>query len=291
MLSATKAVQKRSITSKLEVERKFVPTSFLTKHAADLSKTTNTFAAPTSNTASDLILTSLPRKRITDKYFDVKGEFERRGIWIRWRKEQLTKPDGTDAAPSEGTWEAKVKRGGDYLNSQFREVHGRDAVEELMAEAGVGDSIFDLRYELGFVADRVSWAIKDGSVEGKDGSSMTVVLDTITASLEGPNGDHPKYFTHQVGELELEKTVTTESSESKEHEEICTSEVQRMNKQLATFMSAHPDLFAGKGIPVGKVTAYTKYKEELSARAWKANEPGRIANMSEIKWEREVNGK
>lgn len=301
MSALNKALKKRFLTSLLEVERKFVPTPAL-KALVNDSPQTHPFHLATTPVSSRKILTRLTRKLVTDKYFDRKGQLESHGIWVRWRKEQVTKHDGTDAEPAQGFWEAKVKQGGDFVDSKFIEVQGRDAVENVMDSVGVCDSIFDLKFELGFMADRVSWDVK--SVDGEQSehddhdATMTLIVDTMIASLEGPNGEYPKNFAHQVGELELQKPIVSASHHPNDHPLSCTKHSQlraaegdKMHEQLETFMDAHPEIFTGEGKPVGKLTAYIRHRKEMAERAWKANESGRIANMSEIKWEREINGK
>jgi len=328
MSASTKSLLTRTLTSKLEIERKFVPTPLLLKCALENPRN-ETILLPSSKPNNNLprvVLSRIPRKRVTDKYFDRNGQLESKGIWVRWRREQLTAHDGKDAATANGTdgyWEAKIKQGGNFVNSRFSEVRGREAVEGLMAEAGVGNSVYDLRFELGFMADRFSWAVKefgsgqegDGG-EGDDAAALTLVLDSMLASLEGLDGSHPKYMQHKVGELEFEKTIKTDiattaitdNSESEDmtaitdadspftatknkHTTTCTSESNVMNAHLEAFMSAHPELFAGEGTPKGKLTAYIDQKKELAARDWKANASGRLANLSEVKYKRLFGGK
>lgn len=302
MSTLNKAMSNRFLTSLLEVERKFVPTPAFKALINEPSKSGPLYLSATP-VSSRKLLNRLTRKLVTDKYFDRKGQLESHGIWVRWRKEQTTKHDGTDAEPSQGFWEAKVKQGGDFLDSEFIEVQGRDAVENVMDSVGVCDSIFDLKFELGFMADRVSWDVK--SVEGEQGkhdedddATMTLIIDSMIASLEGPNGEYPKNFAHQVGELELQKPIFAPSHHPNDHPLSCTKHSQlraaegdKMHEQLEVFMDAHPDIFAGEGKPVGKLTAYIRHRKEMAERVSKANESGRIANMSEIKWEREINGK
>ncbi|KAM0719946.1 hypothetical protein Q7P37_004081 [Cladosporium fusiforme] len=300
MSSFNKAITNRLLTSKLEVERKFVPTPALRKLASEPPNGSRLFLPSASNSPRTLI-TRLSRKRVSDKYYDRNGQLEGRGIWVRWRKEQTTKHDGNDAEPSQGVWEAKVQQGGDFVNSKFVELKGRDAIEELMSNAGVCDSIYDIKYQMGFMADRVSWSVQslDGKQSHDDEAAMTIVLDTIIASLEGADGGHPKNFHHEIGELELAKTVTTQLNGTadgdgalvRKHDSARVAEGDRMDEELAAFMKARPEVFAGDGVPLGKLTAYVKYKKDQAERAWKANEGGRIASMSEIKWEREYNGK
>jgi hypothetical protein len=311
--STKKSLLTRTLTSKLEIERKFVPTPLLLKYALENSDNeTLTLPPPTSANKTTLppaILSRLPRKRVTDKYFDRNSALESKGIWVRWRREQTTAHDGKDAATSkdgaaDGFWEAKIKQGGDFVNSRFTEVRGRDAVEELMREAGFCDSVYDLRYELGFMADRASWTVKEfgaGQQEGgagDDAAAMTLVLDSMLASLEGADGSHPKYMQHRVGELELEKTIVTgiattnfESNNAPVIDLTSASESNAMNTHLEEFMAAYPTVFAGEGTPKGKLTAYIDQKKELAARNWKANASGRFANLSEVKYERLFGGK
>lgn len=296
-----KILGNRSITSKLEVERKFVPSPLLQKYASETWKTPR--ISLISNRHPSATLTRLPRKRVTDKYFDHKGQLEQKGIWVRWRKEQITTHDGVDIITSHDFWEAKVKQGGDFLDSQFVEAKGRDAVENLMIKAGVCRSIYELSFHLGSVADRVSWAVDglDGYVdeEGSDHTAnMTLVLDTMSTALEGRDGKYPKAMHHTVGELELEKTITTnlldedharfdrDTENMSNHDAVCASQAEVMREQLSTFMAAYQSVFDTSGSPVGKITAYMQQKEALATRSKKAHAMSRLANMSEARYER-----
>ena len=196
MFSASKALSSRSIISKLEVERKFVPSPLLKKYASEVATLPRTHVAPAAGHSQSVTLTRLPRKRITNKYFDHKGQLEQKGIWVRWRKEQTTTHDGANIITSQTSWEAKVKQGGTFLDSQFLEAKGRDAVEDLMAQADVCRSIYDLKFQLGFVADRVGWTVNgcNGEKALDDTAAMSLVLDTMTTALEGPNGGYSTFM-------------------------------------------------------------------------------------------------
>lgn len=297
MLAVKKALGGHALTSKLEVERKFVPSPLLKKLATENATTPRITLTSSQHDVSSAALTRLPRKRILDKYFDQKGQLERKGIWVRWRKQQDLQHDGTSAASSHAFWEAKIKQGGTYLDSQFVEAKGREAVEMVMAEGGVCDSIYDLTFKFGFVADRVSWSIGNGHDSNHD-AEMTILLDTVSAALEGNDSELPRYMHHQVGELELEKTITTCPAAEKDacfndeveltarHHAIRASEAKVMRTQLSTLMAAHPAIFDGEGSPLGKVTAYMQQKSDKASRVAKANAKGRLANMSELQYEK-----
>lgn len=300
MFTASKTLCNRSLVSILEVERKFVPSPLLKKYASEASTTPRVSLIPTNIHVPSVTLSLLPRKRITDKYFDHKGQLELKGIWIRWRKTQDLTHDGVDDGPAETYWEAKVKQGGDYLDSQFVETKGRDAVEAFMAETGVCVSIHDLEFQLGFTADRMAWAVNgfEGETTEDGAPAMTLVLDKVSAALEGPNGEHPIYMHHQVGELELEKTVTTsftndldardssEADHSANHRAANASHADSIRNQLTSFMAAYPAISEAGVSPVGKITAYMQQKEAVAARKSKDSAADRLTNMSEVRYER-----
>lgn len=299
MFSASKALRNRSIVSKLEVERKFVPSPLLKKYASEVATTPRIYITPAMNHSPSVVLTRLPRKRITDKYFDLKGQLEQKGIWVRWRKDQTTTHDGSKIMASQTSWEAKVKQGGNFLDSQFIEAKGREAVENLMVQAGVCRSIYDLSFQLGFVADRTGWVVSgyDGQKE-VNGAALSLVVNTMNAALEGRNGEHSTCTHHQVGELELEKVITTslegrddvrtvhEPATNSDHRAVCASQAEAMREQLTNFMSAYPSLFQAGGSPMGKITAYMQRKKTLAERSERVHAASRLANMSEVQYER-----
>ena len=168
-----------------------------------------------------------------------------------------------------------------------------------MAETGVCRSIYDLKFQLGFVADRVCWAVNgyDGEKRVED-AAMTLVLDTMSAALEGPNGEHSTFMNHQVGELELETTVETTLADEddvciahrlamdSQHRSSCASQAEAMRGLLITFMSTYPSLLEADKSPLGKITAYMQRKQTLAACSGRANAIDRLANMSEVQYER-----
>ena len=128
---------------------------------------------------------------------------------------------------------------------------------------------------------------------------MTILLDTMSATLEGRDGELPKYMHHQVGELELEKTITTsltteddvnfnEAKLAARHQAVRGFEAYVMREQLSTFMQSYPAIFSAEGAPLGKVTAYMQQKGDAASRAAKANAKGRLANMSEVQYDKLV---
>lgn len=299
MFSASKSLSNRSIISKLEVERKFIPSPLLKKYASEVATTPRIHVTPATGRNPSVTLTRLPRKRITDKYFDHKGHLEQKGIWVRWRKEETTDHDGVDTIASQTSWEAKVKQGGNFVDSQFVEAKGRGAVEDLMAETGVCRSIYDLKFQLGFVADRVCWAVNGFESEKRvDDAAMTLVLDTMSAALEGPNGEHSTFMHHRVGELELEMAIETiygdeddvrtahEPAVYSQHCSACTSQAQAMRRLLTAFMSTYSNILDVDGSAVGKITAYMQRKQALASQSERANAIERLANMSEVQYER-----
>jgi len=294
-----RALSNRSNVSKLEVERKFVPSPLLKQYASETATVSRIHVTPATKHNPSVTLTRFPRKRITDKYFDRKGQLEQKGIWVRWRKEETTTHDGSNTTTSQTSWEAKVKQGGNFLDSQFVEAKGRDAVEDLMAEAGVCRSIYDLSFLLGFVADRMGWTVNGyhGEKAVDDTATMSLIIDTMSTALEGRNGEYSTFMHHQVGELELEKAITTslegedvhaahEPAINSIHRATCASQARAMREQLATFMSVYSTLFETGGTPLGKITAYMQQKKVLAERSEKSHAANRLANMSEVQYER-----
>jgi hypothetical protein len=98
---------------------------------------------------------------------------------------------------------------------------------------------------------------------------------------------------HQVGELELEKAITTslededdETATAPEHRAKCTSQAEALREQITAFMLAHSTLFQAGGSPMGKITAYMQQKQVLAARSERAHAASRLASMSEVHYER-----
>jgi hypothetical protein len=106
-------------------------------------------------------------------------------------------------------------------------------------------------------------------VEGYDGETVIddvatrLVVDTMTATLMGRNGECSTLMHHQIGELELEKAITTslgyedvrtahESAINSNHGATCTSQAEAIGEQLTTFMSAYPTLFPDRRFTHGQ---------------------------------------
>ncbi len=204
----------------LEVERKFrrltVPT---------LSNITTTAAAHTPAFRS---VVALPTRQIHDIYYDTAQHAlcSTAGAWIRRRN---------------GTWEVKVRRGGDFVNSRFQELRGAHAVGECVAsvlgrgggggaalgEEESGKNNFGLEVMAEFVTTREAWLV-DGE--------FSVVRDRMD-------------FGHEVGEVELQGELAADRAG------MAAAVMEEMDARIEGFMKRYGWAWE-EGEAVGKLTAY-----------------------------------
>ena len=163
---------------------------------------------------------------IHDKYFDFGHLLRLKGIYVRQRN---------------SSWEAKVKKGGSSINSQFEEVNSESEIASFVHDiAGLTENL-SVRNDFGLyvVAEirtkRLSWTADD---------KFKIVLDTTD-------------FGHEVGEVALEKWTDTEDRS----EEDVKGRAE-MDKEIAAFMEQYSWAFP-RGNPKGKLSAYFEMAENV----------------------------
>ncbi|KAK3903281.1 CYTH-like domain-containing protein [Staphylotrichum tortipilum] len=163
----------------------------------------------------------LPTRRIHDIYYDTPSRLLcAAGAWIRRR---------------DGEWEAKLKRGGDFVKSRFEELRGEEeiarCIQGVLGAAGKGEN-FGLGKMAEFVTTREAWVV-DGEFK--------VVRDRMD-------------FGHEVGEVELE-------GEFWEGEGVEKGVVmEEMDRRVGEFMERYKWAWEVEGA-VGKLTAYFEMVE------------------------------
>ena len=196
-----------------EIERKFLPNA-------------TSIAALRDNAGYPPFRKIIPQKRrqFQDIYYDHENILSSRGIWVRRRSD---------------TWQAKVRRGGDFKNSRFQELSGIDDVSEVVldhvpeAYVSIG-RIRGLEEIARFITFRESWRVND---------RFTVVIDEAD-------------FGHTVGEVELMHSM--ESAEGATGlNGISASE--KLDVEIREFMRVHEWAFP-TGDLSGKLSAYFALK-------------------------------
>ncbi|MCJ1286342.1 hypothetical protein MMC26_005687 [Xylographa opegraphella] len=191
----------------LEVERKFV----CNPRTTSIIHSNNGFPRLPN-------LTFKGRHTFEDIYYDFNDVCFSRGIWIRKRN---------------GTWQAKIRRGGDFTNSQFDEIDGAEdvgaLVQKLHVDAPIKAENFGLDELARFVTRRDAWKVAD---------VYEVVVD---------NTD----FGHSVGEVEMQQTLEADSRDDG------TVAIQ-MDARIKEFMQKHSWAFP-PGKVVGKLSAYFEW--------------------------------
>ena len=227
---------KRPPTAILEVERKFRRLTLPTLTAIPFHNNTTTtthLSKPEYTRRAFQSILPLPTRQIHDIYYDPpRRTLGAAGAWIRKRN---------------GAWEAKVRRGGDFVNSRFEELKGARAVwacvERIIPErdsGGVGVAAGEERLDFGlervakFVTTREAWVV-DGE--------FTVVRDRMD-------------FGHEVGEVELQ-VEWVEGGEGLAGKEVAMEE---MDRRIEGFMKRYWWAWE-EGEAVGKLTAYFEMVE------------------------------
>jgi thiamine-triphosphatase len=166
---------------------------------------------------------SLRKQTTQDTYYDRNGLLFSKGVYIRRRN---------------GHWEAKIRTGGDFINSAFTEVDGNNAVKEVV-EQNLTISTDGLSLEeilepyAEFVTERESWIMN---------GRFKVNVDTTD-------------FGHMVREVELTRTLRAANGEHGEEEEEREKLKQEMDRDIKAFMQSYPQVFPA-GRPLGKLSAY-----------------------------------
>ncbi|KFY03039.1 hypothetical protein V490_00333 [Pseudogymnoascus sp. VKM F-3557] len=192
----------------LEVERKFIVTP-----AADSYLRSNGGGSGFNKHEN------LGKLTTNDIYYDRDGLLFSKGVYVRQRN---------------GHWEAKIRSGGDFINSAFAEINGNNAVKEIIMHnlrgfANGADIEEILKPCAKFATDRESWMI-----DGK----FKVDVDKTD-------------FGHTVGEVELTKTLKYVNKEEEKLKEL----KEQMDQEIKLFMQFYPQAFP-VGRPVGKLSAY-----------------------------------
>ena len=235
-LAHSQALSSQPRRSVLEVERKFAPTAISIRQLDQ-----NTGEPP---------FESVVHKGVTcfeDTYYDTPDDaLSNAGVWIRRREKfecgvrrfTQQKPAGPRAARAASyMWESKVRVGGDFINSAFKEITDMQEISTILSNLVPGAELDAHHWPQGeqvremakFVTDRTGYV-----VNGK----FTVVIDVTD-------------FGHTVGEVELER----DASEAEGKGEDKALAIAAMDKEVGDFMRRFFWAFpAGK--PVGKLTAY-----------------------------------
>lgn len=193
----------------LEVERKFASLAVpsLANHQGQPPFTSITF---------------LGHQKLHDIYYDRSRALSTAGIYVRRRN---------------GTWQAKLGLGGNYLNSSFEEISDpmaiSDSVEKVTGYRGSEHECFGLGSIADMTTFRKTWLADQ---------EFKVVVDTMD-------------FGHVVGEVEIEKTVTFGAVDEEGLEEQRRAVMKSMDERIGAFMERYAWAFGG-GVPKGKLTAY-----------------------------------
>ncbi|KAK3292158.1 CYTH-like domain-containing protein [Chaetomium fimeti] len=248
----------------LEVERKFrrltVPT--LTNLT---NLTTTTFTTTPSNHPSNQqpqpfhgphhqpfhSVLPLPTRTIHDTYYDAPHHaLCAAGAWVRRR---------------DGLWEAKLRRGGDRVNSRFEELRGREAVggcvRELLGGQVLGGGKGDEDYVVvgSMKGDGVGGSKQEGDGVGVGRGEcfgLVVMADLVTKREAWlVDGEFRVVrdvmdFGHEVGEVELQ--VEVGGAVGEEEKRVM---MEAMDRRVEGFMERYAWAWES-GEPVGKLTAY-----------------------------------
>lgn len=169
-------------------------------------------------------------KTTHDVYYDRDGLLFAKGIYIRKRN---------------SLWEAKIRTGGDFLNSAFLEVDGSDTVRDAVKKY-LNIPLNDLSIEevlspcADFVTDRESWML-DGKFQ--------VDVDTTD-------------FEHMVGEVELTSYLKYGDGHHGVDHKLEEDMRANMDMEIKNFMDLYPQAFPS-GRPLGKLSVYFQLNQKV----------------------------
>lgn len=280
----------KRIISNVEVERKFNPNpmllSFLSRRPQAQSR-----ESFNRQKGGAFAVVNQPGQLIRDTYYDTDGLLGKLGLWVRQRYVHVLPPDplrvknkedvevaggpGLALLPDDkakAKWNAKLRIGGRFTNSEFVEFNGKEDVSsEILRITGTRTGLEDLQVVEDLQTCRSVWEVTQLPDGTAPSAKMTIVIDAVTEAETGEDArsddESAPAFAHTIGEVELFQTVVTEKEDEVEHEARRKEISTQMMGQLEAFMLAHTDLFPTSPPPLGKLTAYDRWKAAKTAKA------------------------
>ncbi|OTA57682.1 hypothetical protein K449DRAFT_132985 [Hypoxylon sp. EC38] len=264
-LKATASMLKR-IVSNVEVERKFNPGPKFASLLASSTRTSTQGQHQEHINHDERLPFSVinhPGQLIRDTYYDTKDDHLcTLGLWVRQRNINILPLNSTlpiTDHKDNTEWNAKVRLGGHFRNSQFVEYDGKKKVsEEVLRITNSKMRLEDLQVASDLQSRRTEWEVLRLADGKAPSAKMTIVVDEVTEA--GKENVDESAFNHTIGEVELFQEFVTEEKDDAEHEALRKEiAVQRM-KELEEFMLAHPDIFSTDPKPIGKLSAYETWR-------------------------------
>ncbi|QIW96460.1 hypothetical protein AMS68_001978 [Peltaster fructicola] len=259
--SSTRARETAQLTSKLEVERKFRPSQFLSRQLAFAIECQN--PRPYQIKLDNLTLRCHNVHLINDRYFDIDNRLALAGSWAR-RRSQTSVDLLSEWRSETTTWEVKQSLGGNYINSAMVEHEGRPKVFELWREhfSRTLDEDRDISFDLDTY--RMIWTALDEGDTDLSPEHYHVILDFVTSPAASFNPHQRDPFSHTVGEVE--KTCEVRGGyDTEEHDRLRQLVVKDMDDCIAAFLCRHPTMFQTTLPPVGKLSALAAWKKDIIA--------------------------
>lgn len=160
-------------------------------------------------------------------------------------------------------WNAKLRVGGHFNNSEFVEIDGKKNVsDEVLRITGSQTKLEDLQIVTDLETKRLSWEVARLADGTKPAADMTIVMDVVTEAnaMVNNHGGAESAFTHTIGEVELFQEFVTEGADKTTHEVQRKTIAALRMQELKGFMMANANLFATTPKPIGKLTAYEMWK-------------------------------
>ncbi|KAF2766501.1 hypothetical protein EJ03DRAFT_176745 [Teratosphaeria nubilosa] len=213
----------------------------------------------------ELRISPQPTKRVRDTYLDINGQLVGKDLWLRRRTEEVVAPQNygkispLEVAGEE--WEAKVRLGGNYTDSQFEEVKGKEAVIDVLGKLAPGVSLDELAPFADLLTERQAWSVSNYPI-----GDMSIVLDSVTQVSDKTPSSDTSAFCHGVGEVELMAEVVGGGNEAK-HMGRKKAQAEVLRARLDEFIEANAELFPAKygggGKVAGKLSAYLEWKGKV----------------------------
>ena len=261
----------QTLASHVEVERKFLPTALLEAQldgkacGLEHRRQSEGLAAVDALRMRPLHFFRLPDMQIRDTYFDLKDVLVGKGIWVRLRTTEAVRSNRFPVVV-EGNrstdWETKVRLGGDYTNSQFTELQGKQEVQSLIAQHLPSAVETDLEVIADLDTHRKSWIVRDDSSTANCHGEIQIVLDEATipeSAIPEDSATTVEPFKYQVGEVEMTRYVV--GTDQQELEEAKRQAADDMQGELDEFMMHHSVLFSTTPKPKGKLSASFEWKK------------------------------